>query len=124
MTKKEKVLNNAMSNAQNNGQAQRAPNVTNAQKLTEEQFVELQFDWKVEGFADLLKGLIKGDDNERKQLARFIHACCDRFDKAIWDLYMESLRSRNFKNYAKRERSVRFAALEKMGQLIELKYDE
>lgn len=44
MTKKEKALNNAMSSAQNNGQVQTAPNVTNAPELTEEQFVELQFD--------------------------------------------------------------------------------
>ncbi len=124
MTKKANAVNNAKSDAQNNGHVQTAPTVTNAQQLTEEQLVKVQFDWKVEGFTDLLKSLIKGDDSERKQLARFINACCDRFEIAILDMYEDNLRTRNFKNYAKRERAVRCAVLEQMGQLIERKNDQ
>jgi len=120
MTEKNKAVKPAKSNARSNGPAQTAPTitVTKAHGLTAEQ-AELQFRFRVYCFIGVLKHLSKCNDPERKQLARFIDACCDRLHKATSDLLVEALRSPKFKNCLKRERALQFATFEKMGKLIE-----
>lgn len=118
MKRNQKALYAVKSTPRSNGPTQTTATVTNAKDLTAKQ-AELLFQFSVHLFTGVLAHLSKCNDRERRQLARFIDACCDRLRKATSDFLVQSYMSRNFKNRLKRERAVQFATFEKMGRMIE-----
>jgi hypothetical protein len=63
--------------------------------------------------------MLRCNRRERKQLLRFVDACHDVLSEASCKLYLEALASKNFKNFEKRKRAMRFATYEKMGEILE-----
>jgi hypothetical protein len=119
MTPEEKPVCNTKSNAQDSGQAQPKPTRKKAEDLTAEEWAELHFRWNVYALIDDVESLLGCSRRERKQVARFMDACNRVVGDALAKLYLDALRSRDFKKFKKRERALRFAMFERMGEIID-----
>jgi len=120
MTPEEKPVCSTKSNAQGSGQAQPKPTGKKAEDLTAEEWAELHFRWNVYALIDDVESLLGRSRRERKQVARFMDACNRVVGDALAKLYLDALRSRDFKKFKKRERALRFAMFERMGEIIDL----
>jgi hypothetical protein len=119
MTPEEKSTCNTTANASGSGQAQPMPTGKKAEDLTAEEWAEINFGWKVYGLIYELEGLLRCNRHEREQLLRFVDACYGVLDEASYKLYVEASVAKDFKNFEKRKRAMRFAMFEKMGEIID-----
>jgi hypothetical protein len=119
MTLQEKSTCNTTANASGSGQAQPMPTGKKAEDLTAEEWAKINFGWKVYGLIHDLEDLVRCNRRERKQLLRFVDACYGVLDEASDKLYVEAEVSKDFKNFEKRKRAMRFAMFEKMGERID-----
>jgi len=118
MTLEEKLICNTKANTEGSGQAQPMPTRKKAEDLTAEEWAEINFRLKVYDLIHNLENLLQCNRRERKQLLRFVDACYDVLDEASYKLYVGALASKDFKNFEKRKRAMRYAMFEKMGEMI------
>jgi hypothetical protein len=119
MTLQEKSTCNTMANAEGSGQTQPMPTGKKTEDLTTEEWAEINFRLKVYDLIHNLEDLVQCNRRERKQLLRFLDACYDVLDEGSYKLYVEAEVSKDFKNFEKRKRAMRFAMFEKMGETID-----
>jgi hypothetical protein len=119
MYSKEKSPRNKTAIASGSGQSQPKPTGKKAEDLTPEEWEDIDFGWKVRSLIFDLEGMLRCTRRERQQLLRFLDACREVLDKANFKVYLEAEASKDYKNYQGRERAMRFAAFEKMGEIIE-----
>jgi len=115
----EKSTRNTTAIASGSAQSQPKPTGKKAEDLTPEEWEDINFGWKVHCLIFDLERMLQCTRRERQQLVRFLDACREVLDKANFKVYLEAEASKDYKNYQKRERAMRFAAFEKMGEIIE-----
>ena len=119
MTPEEKSTCNTTATASGSRQAQPMWTRKKAEDLTAEEWEEINFGWKVYGLIYELEAMLRCNRRERKQLSRFVDACYAVLDEGSYKLYLEAEASKDFKNFKKRGRALRFAMFEKMGEMID-----
>jgi len=115
----EKEVFSTQASVCDSGQAKPMSTGKKAEDLTAEEWAEINFGLKVHCLIHDLEDLLRCNRRERKQLSRFVDACYGVLDEASCKFYVEAFASDNFKNFARRERAMRFATFEKMGEILE-----
>ena len=119
MTPEEQPICNTKATANGSGQTQPMPTRKKAEDLTAEEWEELNLGFRVYGLIYDLEAMLRCSRRERKQLSRFIYACYDALDEASYKLHLETQASKDFKHFKQRERAMRFATFQKMGEMID-----